>query len=213
MYYPLICKKTLLGAVCLSLLLGCGNRQGNVAAVAPKVQSALPAASAGPAVTPKTLMVVPTPMQTFKSNPPAISFCYPADWVPRHTRTAVFSVAAPVQQACGCPSLTLDIPKLPWHLPGMITLGMISHGYVDDLKKNLLPDAAIKDQTPLNIPSATAQRITCAGTQAGKPAFDIAVLMIHGDQVFILSADCDQAGYDTACKTLASAVASIQWAK
>jgi hypothetical protein len=155
--------------------------------------------------------VVSPSVRTFKSTPPAIAFDYPPDWIPDKADTACFAICAPAAE--GYSSLSLDIPKLPWHLPGMITAGMVAGGYAQDVKRNQIHDAVVKENRPLNLPGTDARRVTSVGTENGKPSIDVAVVMVHADHVYILSADSDQTGSELARKTLDDAVASITWVK
>ncbi len=160
---------------------------------------------------PQTMVVLGSSVRTFTSKPPAIQFDYPADWVTDKAATACFSTCAP--KSSGHASLCLDIPKMPWHLAGMINVSMVATGYISDLKKNQIHDATVKEQTPITVSGCSGQRITCQGHAGGNPATDMAVILIHADQIFILSADSDDAGYDTAKKTFDAAVASLKWMK
>jgi hypothetical protein len=191
--------------ICVLFADGCGHRQGSVpTAVTP---AAVPAsqpvlAAVLPATNPAT--------KTYHCPVADIQFDYPADWQADKAQTALFAVTAPTPAYC---SLNLDVPKLPWHPAGMISVGMVASGYEDDLKKNQIPDAVREEGTVLKIPGTQARRITACGHCHGKPLIDMAVILIHADHVFILSADCDDQGRESARKALDNAVASLKWAK
>jgi hypothetical protein len=155
-------------------------------------------------------MVTGTSVRTFRSNPAAVQFDYPADWIPDKAQTACFAIKA---AAPAYSSLSLDIPKLPWHLPGMITCNMVVNGYVSDLKKNQIHDAVVKEKVPVKVCGCDGQCVTCRGHENGQASNDIAVILVHADHVYVISADSDDAGYDTAKKTLDAAVASWKWTK
>jgi hypothetical protein len=192
-------NKLLLAGLFLLASTGCGHRQGTV----PVAQAVKPIA-----VEPQMLVVAPRASQTFKSNPPAVQFDYPADWHPCKSATQTLILAGPAGA-----SFCLDIPKLPWHIPGMIPIGLVASGYVDDLRKNLIHDAVVQEQTTFKACGTNARRITCVGHVNGKPSVDVAVIMIHNDQVFILSTDSDDANRAVARQMLDDAVASLKWAK
>ena len=99
------------------------------------------------------------------------------------------------------------------HMAGMMSVNMVARGYISDLKKNQIHDAAIIEKIPVTVAGCTGQKITCAGHANGKPATDIAVILIHADRIFILSADSDDSGYDSAKRTLDGAIASWKWVK
>lgn len=195
-------------AACTLSCAGCGHRQATATAppkVAPIAPATIPATA-----TPVLAAVIPATapaLVTYHCPTADIQFDYPGDWQTNSARTALFAVAK------GQCSLNLDIPKLPWHPPGMITIKMVASGYEDDLKKNQIHDAVEEEDCPLDIPGAKARRITSCGHDHGKVLFDIAVILIHADRVYILSADCDETGRDSARKTLDNAVASLKWTK
>jgi hypothetical protein len=194
---------------------GCGHRQTAVTTnAATKVTPIAPAtspvlAAVVPATAPSSTVSATTAaaLKTYHCPTADLQFDYPADWETNNAHTALFAVC---KDQC---SLNLDIPKLPWHPPGMITLKMVASGYEDDLKKNQLHDAVEEEDCPLQIPGAKACRITTCGHDNGKAMFDIAVVMVHADRVYILSADCDESSEEKARKTLDEAVGSLKWAK
>src|SRR5437764_14275206 len=78
--------------------------------------SSAPAAPAAPAA---------KDAQTFEDRRAGIRFKYPAGWTPEKAVTAVFDVKAPQSATKGNASLSLDVPGVPPHFPGMITTTMI----------------------------------------------------------------------------------------
>jgi hypothetical protein len=188
------------------LLTGCGHRQGSLpTAVAP-------ANTAPPTTLPSApiLASVMPAAKTFNCPTADIQFNYPADWQADKGQTAVFAVTAPDDKTC---CLSLDIPKLPWHPAGMLSLYMVASEYEKDLKKNQIHDAVEEEDTRLDIPRSDAKRVIASGHANGKTLVDMAVILIHADRVYILSADCDQHNRDRARKTLDNAVASLKWTK
>jgi hypothetical protein len=189
--------------ICVLAAAGCSHRQGSAAvAVTP--------APVKPQVPQMLAVMPPVTVKTFTG--PGIQFDYPADWKPTRGNTALFAVSTP-DDATAPVSISLDVPKLPWHIPGMISVGMVASGYVSDLKKNQMPDAVIKEQSPVNVCGETGKRVTCTGHVAGKFSTDIAVFLVHNDRVYILSADANDTGCDCARKTLNASVASMKWIK
>jgi hypothetical protein len=150
---------------------------------------------------------------TFEDKNAGIRLTYPGDWQPEKAQTALLDVAAPEADNKGYSSLSLDIPKLPWHPPGFITCGEVESGYVDDLKKNQIHDAKVDENVKITVPDSSARRVKCSGHEDGKTMIDVAVLIVHADRVYILSCDSDDAGYVAARAALDAAVASIQWVK
>ena len=93
----------------------------------------------------------------------------------------------PKSTGSGYSSLSLDIPKLPWHLPGMISVNMVANGYISDLKKNQIHDAVVKENHPVTVAGCPGREITSKGHENGKPSIDVAVVLVHADQVYILA--------------------------
>ena len=110
--------------------------------------------------------------------------------------------------------LSIDVPKLPWHPPGILPISEIERGYISDLKKNEIHDAKVDESVDVKVSDASAaRRVKCSGHENGKEMIDVAVLIVHADRVYIITCDGDDAGYQTARSALDAAVASIQWAK
>jgi hypothetical protein len=191
----------LLVLICLLPCASCGHRQGSVpAAVAPTV---------APATQPIMAAVLFT-TKTYHCPTADIQFDYPSEWQPDAATTSLFTVTAPTTSHC---CLNLDVPTLPWHPRGMITVNMVADGYERDLKKNQIHDAVQEEACSVSVPDAQAKRITTCGHENGKTLIDMAVILIHADRVYILSTDTDDQGRDSARKTLDCAIASLKWTK
>ncbi len=191
------------------LTAGCGSRHSTASVVARPAASSKPT----PATSSTSPSASPLPVQTYSNAAAGIQFDYPRDWKPERAQTACFDVTAPIGTGGAYASLSLDIPKLPWHIRNMIPMGIVARDYISDLKKGQIPDAVVKEQTNIPVPDASARRITCEGNEKGRPTTDVAVILIHSDQVFILSADSDASCKALARRTLDEAVASLKWTK
>lgn len=186
---------------CLLMTTGCGNRQQ---AVHPTTVAAKPAASTQP------ILAVVFPATRVYCCPQAqIQFAYPADWQANSASTSLFSVTAPAK--AGPCSLSLDVPKLPWHPPGLLTLGMIASQYERDLRKTLMPDAMAEQDDGLTVAGAPARRIISSGHHGGKSVVDMAVIAIHNDRIYILSTDCDAQNRRQARQALDDALTTLKW--
>jgi hypothetical protein len=196
-------RRTLAAGLMMSAM-GCSHRQSG--AVTASVSKPAPLAAVAPA---------PSPAQARTFCGSGFQFDYPSDWQPTRGQTAVFAITAPMNPPAATtkPSLCLDVPKLPWHLPGMITAGMVASGYVSDLKKNQIPDAVLMEETPITVDGESAKRVTCTGHVAGKTSTDVAIILVHSDRVYILSADSDDPGCGCARKTLDEAATTWKWTK
>jgi hypothetical protein len=108
-------------------------------------------------------------------------------------------------------SLSLDIPDLPPHVPGMIPLKLVKNGYLDDLRK-VHANLQSREESP-TIPGARAVLVTCTWQSDGKPSSETALLMTHGDHVYILRANTPS-GPDADTRAALDSIAhSIQWGK
>src|SRR4051794_19545355 len=56
---------------------------------------------------------------------------YPANWTLRQDPENVFTADARANDETG-PELSIAVPNLPPHVPGMVPLGSVQSGYVDD---------------------------------------------------------------------------------
>jgi hypothetical protein len=145
----------------------------------------------------------------FDDRNDGIRFEYPGNWALVKGETAVFKVVAPI----GNGSLSLDVPSLPPFAGLGLTPRRAADGYIDDFKKNRVTDATVDENAELIVAGETSQRVKLSGHLGGKPAIDVAVFLVHGEKLFILSCDSDDNGYATARKALDDAVASVQWIK
>ena len=181
-----------------------------------------PAATAGsntlsapsqPATTPPAAATQPSAVShTFDDATTGIRFSYPANWAAQPTTgtTKLHAVASP---ADGSAVLTLDVPQLPPHIPGLIPVGLVASGYVDDVKKRW-PDATGPAPAEVQVIDAQARRVALSGHDAaGHAGTDDAVLIVHGDRVYVLAVEAEPAGRPAATAALDEVVKSIQWSR
>jgi hypothetical protein len=138
---------------------------------------------------------------------PGITLSYPVGWEQRSS-----DEYALVLVPAGTPdiSISLDIPKLPPHIPGLIPLGMVVSGYTDDLKK-LNPATEIDSPVDTIVAEARARRVRSMRNVDGKAVLEIAVLTVHGDRVYIFRANSDADEEDAARTALDQLLASVKW--
>ena len=185
--------------------------------VPPPLVPATPAPPATPATRPGTAAIGPPPAvavpQTFDDPKDGIRFVIPAGWTPQcgtsQSTTRVRVLAPPGGD--GWAVLTLDVPPLPPHIPGLIPVGMVASGYVDDEKKRI-PDVTGPAPVTVTVPDARARRVALAGHDAaGAVTTDEAVVIVHADRIYILSVDAGPGGQPAARAALDAALASIAW--
>ncbi len=147
--------------------------------------------------------------QTFDAPSLGIAFNYPAGWTPDAAATAEEALRV----VNGSAVLTLTVPKLPFHIPGMIPINLVASGYADDVRKRL-PDAAGPAAQVVTLSDAQARRVTLTGHEPdGRTITEDAVLIVHGDRVYVLATDADPAARPAAASALDAAVASVRWTK
>jgi hypothetical protein len=166
---------------------------------------------------------VPTTPTAAASSPSASGFTFdrtdlgvrlevPAGWVQRRSEDFVLLVTPPA--AAGdpsAPSISLDVPDLPPHIPGLIPIGSVRNGYLDDLRKSV-GQIKTEDFRPPPVPSAAARLVRSAWTDAqGRPTQETALLLVHADRVYILRARSTLSDEQPTRQAFDHAVASLQW--
>jgi hypothetical protein len=188
---------------CLAfVLIGSALSAGCHSSMAPPASQPAPS----PLPTPSPVAKV---SQTYESKNAGISFLVPAGWkqTPVSDTQVRFDSPGPAKI-----SVTLDVPRLPWHPYGLIPINSVRDGYVDDQRKKM-PDAQTTNLPDPSVPEASQRRVKISGHLNGNAVVDDAVLLVHGDRVYILSLDCDNSAYPSAKATLESVVQTLHWAQ
>ncbi len=155
---------------------------------------------------------------TFESREHGIRFRYPADWKPRPSKDYVLlaepgsGVERSSGEVDGGPRLTLDVPDLPPHLPFMLTLKAVRNGYVDDLRKRL-KEMRVEDEREWQAPGAKATRLLVCGRGAKGERSVAALLMIHDDGVYIVSAESAKVLFPRVREAFDTVAGSLEWLK
>jgi hypothetical protein len=173
------------------------TRRGAALTTAPSVQPI------GPALAGSTAL--------FQDRSSGFSLRYPAGWSMRQDPDNVFTADARAGDENG-PELAVAVPKLPPHIPGMIPLGAVESGYLDDLKKRLSNVQVQQQPTArLPVPSNHARRFDATGNdKAGERKLAVLVLL-KGDRLYILTAEAPAPEFARARAAFDQAVASWQW--
>ena len=194
--------------VCAGVAVGChwGQRK--------HAQPPNPATRPTPPLAP-TSMPAPPPSSpspvTFEDTRGGIRLTYPAQWKPQPSSDYVL-VLAPPDGAGSSQKIRLDIPDLPPHFPGMIKLGLIQNGYIDDLRKQH-PDLKLEESTEQTLRGASARLLRSTWQQNGHPFHDIALMMIHAERVFILSMQSDDDHLGPTRALFDEIARSVTWTK
>ena len=136
---------------------------------------------------------------------------YPGDWKAQPSSDYVL-VLAPAAEASAKQRIRLDVPDLPPHFPGMIKLGLVQNGYIDDLRKGH-PDLKIEESTDRDVSGASARLVRSSFGQNGQRYEDVALMMIHADRVYILSMISDADRASATRQVFDRIAASVRWTK
>lgn len=157
-----------------------------------------------------TTLPSPAGVVQYLNTQHGIQLGYPARWTAHPSDDYVLLLMPPgVDQPQAC-SLSLDIPDLPPHLPGMIRMGMIKNGYLEDLRKNA-PDLKIVEDQSHPIAAAVGRLVRTTWTANGQSFGESALLLIHKGDVFIIRSTSDADHLSTARPAFEQVVGSIRW--
>ena len=108
------------------------------------------------------------------------------------------------------PCLKVVVPVLPLHIPGMIPVGSVANGYVNDLRKQN-PDLKVDERSVVSISGVSGRRVVTSYTQ-GKAAWrDVVICIVHKDRVFLILADCPVSDYSAVRAAFDGMVSSLKW--
>ncbi len=106
--------------------------------------------------------------------------------------------------------LTVDVPFIPPHLPGMITLARIEKGFWDDLKKRM-SNVQIISSGPQTMVESQARRLKATAMQGDVPMSIDAVVAMRKEHVYILSSETDTPGAADGDAALEMILTSWKW--
>jgi hypothetical protein len=193
-------KLSLALACSLTLLMGC-------ATVSPPPT---PPTTRSPEVTSTTAATSPTPT-IFDDKKDGVRLQYTSDWIPRPDPDYVLQLV-PADGSIGR-RIILDVPDLPFHIPGMVQLGLVENGYLNDLKEKH-KDLRVESSADYAIGrGAKARRVISTWTQNGSPHQNVALLIVRTDYVYILACGSDPAHLAATRADFDAVVESLQWTK
>jgi len=177
--------------------------------------------SGGPATGPTTS---PAPV-AYDGSKEGFRLSYPGDWKQKASQDFTL-LLIPAQGAdakakdtdLAGSRMSVDVPDLPPHLPGMITLGPMEWNYVSDQKKRFA-DVKVTEKTDLKVPKTSARRLVLAGHaknadgSAGAAYTVVTLLEIHADRVYLVSAEAKTEDYPAVRAAFDQVVASMVWTK
>ena len=146
---------------------------------------------------------------TFKYDPAAVEISWPAGWK-RGTVSNYEWAIVPSKDAGQDQSVSMDIPDLPPHIPGMIPVSRVCSSYVKHLgEKNGKVDK--QDLTPPSIPDASMKMVRCSWSKDGKGWQETGLLIVHADHVYIFRASSDTEHEKATRETFDKVVQSLKW--
>jgi hypothetical protein len=138
---------------------------------------------------------------------------WPEGWSPRHSDDFVLELAPGGQGAApgDAETISLDVPDLPPHVPGMIPLRLVVNGFLDDLKKDH-PSLQVVEQKDVSIPQESARRVVTTWKEKdGTEYRQDALVMVHSDRVYIIRGTAPMKDADRARGAFDKVVSSLKW--
>jgi hypothetical protein len=199
---------------CAGCARGSGGKAAGSAPPAPDAERATPAATTQPTTQPAALAAPPL---VFEDRDHGIRMEYPGDWRPIANTDYVLRVMPAAGEPGDTAELTLDVPDLPPHVPGMIPLALVEKGYLDDLKKGH-PGLTVLERSEQAVPGARARLVraswpTTGAAAGGKAWAENALVMVHGDHVYILRLTGPADAVEAHRPVFDEAARSIRWVK
>ena len=193
--------------ICTPVLLGAGG----TCTASKDSPTTAPAAATAP--TTSTGASSSEPAKIYANQQAHFRIAYSADWKPEDNKDYVFSLV-PADAKPGEPErrVSIDVPSLPPHLPGMITVSRVKDGYIKKQQKKLAECKLLED-IAVSVPQAKAQRVIVTGKLNNQPRTLAAVLMLHNDRVYIIRVDSDNEHYPQSKAVWDQVVSSLQWTR
>lgn len=187
-----------------SIAWGCSHRAARRPPVAPSTAPV----TAAPATTTTT-----TTTTVFARPKLGIQLSYPAGWDVRPSTDYELLLTPAGAGDGGETCMSLDVPDLPFHLPGMIPIGAVRSGYLDDLRKQA-PSLATEDLVAPDVGASSSRMVRSRWKPgAGEEMEETALLMVHGDRVYIVRARSDARRAAETRAAFDGVVRSVRWIK
>jgi hypothetical protein len=147
----------------------------------------------------------------FSYAPAGIDLNWPSGWQQTQKEGYEWTIVPAEKRAAEC-WISLDVPTLPLHPPGLIPIGRVESGYLDDLKKQY-GKLDTKELTPPTLPNAKERFVRAAWQKDGQSMQQTALLLVHDDHVYILRERSDVDHEQPTRETFDAVVSSIKWKK
>jgi hypothetical protein len=108
------------------------------------------------------------------------------------------------------PEVTIDVPKLPPHIPGMIPLSAVESGYVDDVKKRM-KNVSVVESKPVKVDGAPARRfVLCGEDKDGKRKL-VVLAILKGDHLYMVGGEGPADEFETVEAAFEQVSKSWKW--
>lgn len=189
---------------------GCGRHAAANAGRVPAPATMPASGPAGPVLAASTASS--TQPAAFVSTSRGVRLEYPAGWKPVASSDYLLLLLPIDGSSSGARSISLDVPDLPLHVPGLIPLHRVAGGYLDDLKQHH-PGLRVEESASYPVAGAKARRVRSTWSDSGLPFVEQAQIMIHGDRVYILRANDDAGGFPETFHAFSQVADSLRWTK
>ncbi|HEY7087730.1 MAG TPA: hypothetical protein VH518_06540 [Tepidisphaeraceae bacterium] len=148
------------------------------------------------------------------SSPSAhFSLRYPSAWSSRPTSDYVLLLER--RDAGDAAKVTVDVPYIPLHLPGMVTMNRVVDGYVQNWNKRLT-DFSVVERRDDMLAGSPAQRLVITGrdrdgARQGLERKLAALITIRNEQVYIVQANAPPESFDAALAAMTKIVRDWTW--
>lgn len=142
-----------------------------------------------------------------------IQLAYPPGWEARANKDYELFLKPARSGGGGDTLMSLDVPELPFHVPGMIPIGSVRSGYLDDLKKQV--GAMTTEDLPApNLGASSARMVRSRWkTPSGEGVEETALLMVHADRVYLLRERASDGHAEETRAAFDEVVRSVRWIK
>lgn len=131
-------------------------------------------------------------------------------WQRRQSADYVLALAPAGSDSEAQGRITLDVPKLPPHIRGLIPIGSVRNGYLDDLRQQY-QDLQTADLPPPVIADAKTRLVRSTWGQSSHPWQETALLLVHDDHVYILRGQSDIEHEPATRRAFDDIVQSLRW--
>lgn len=155
---------------------------------------------------------IPESPELFELPQPGFAVTIPAGWERRATADYVLEIFLAGEHAKTAPRISIDVPHLPPHLPGMIRMSLVRNGFLDDLRRQF-PGVRVVDEQAVSIPDSQVRRIDTEWTLEGAAVQQRAVLIIRGGHVYIVRGTARQVDSPQMREAFEELMNSLHWTR